>query len=225
MRTFVLINQKKLKEPKPRKCKNPDCKNTFVPTFSTTQKCCQISCAVELAEIIEREKERKRGSEIIAKMKIDTHSKEFKKALQNEINKLSRMIDARFKYVTCIDCGKTFGKQIDAAHFHGRGANSTLRYNLHNLHSAKSDCNQYSDTHKQGYEKGLEERYNKIYAEYVIEKLPLLYKEIHLSNVEVHEKLKLVRSIVRNFDTYKFDNAISARNTLNNLIGIYKTNF
>lgn len=218
MRTFVLINQKKLKEPKPKLCKH--CGNQFFPMRSF-QTWCSSDCGFELA----KKNKAKQVKKELAEMKIDTHSKEFKKALQNEINKLSRMIDARFNYITCIDCGKTFGKQIDAAHFHGRGANSTLRYNLHNLHSAKSDCNQYSDTHKQGYEKGLEERYNKIYAEYVIEKLPLLYKEIHLSNVEVHEKLKLVRSIIRNFDTYKFDNAISARNTLNNLIGIYKNNF
>ena len=155
-----------------------------------------------------------------AVMKIDTHSKEHKADLQREINKLARMIDAKFNF-KCIDCEKEYGKQIDGAHFHPRGSNCSLRYNLHNIHSAKSDCNQYSDKHKEGYRKGLAHRYGFDYL-VIIDELPLMYPELRLSNLEISEKLKLVRSLVRNFNTYQFIDAWGARNLFNTLIGIYK---
>jgi len=151
------------------------------------------------------------------------HEKKYKGLLQNEINKLSRMIDAKFGYTLCIDCGKPFGNQIDAAHFNGVGSNHSIRYNLHNLHSAKSDCNQYSDKHKQGYTIGLKERYGESYLT-LVEELPIRYKYIKVTAVEVFEKLKLVRSLVKNFDTFKAENAIEMREMFNNVIGIYGNN-
>jgi hypothetical protein len=151
------------------------------------------------------------------------HEKKYKGLLQNEINKLSRMIDAKFGYTTCIDCGKPFGSQTDGAHFTSVGSNNSIRYNLHNLHSAKSDCNKYSDKHHQGYTIGLEQRYGKAYLT-LVEELPIRYKYIKVSAVEVYEKLKLVRSLVKNFDTFKAENAIEMREMMNNIIGIYGNN-
>jgi RNA polymerase-binding transcription factor DksA len=151
------------------------------------------------------------------------HEKKYKGLLQNEINKLSRMIDAKFGYTLCIDCGKPFGNQIDAAHFTSVGSNNSIRYNLHNLHSAKSDCNQYSDKHKQGYTIGLKERYGESYLT-LVEELPVRYKYIKVSAVEVYEKLKIVRSLVKNFDTFKSENGIAMRESFNNIIGIYGDN-
>jgi hypothetical protein len=151
------------------------------------------------------------------------HEKKYKGLLQNEINKLSRMIDAKFGYTTCIDCGKAFGKQVDAAHHTSIGSNNSIRYNLHNLHSAKSDCNKYSDKHHQGYAIGLKERYGESYLT-LVEELPIRYKYIKVSAVEVYEKLKLVRSLVKNFDTFKAENAIEMRENFNAIIGIYGNN-
>ena len=107
------------------------------------------------------------------------------------------MIDASFGFTTCIDCGKPFGKQIDAAHFHNVKGHEQLRFNLHNLHSAKSDCNQFSSEHKVGYIKGLELRYGIDYLSQV-EALKTEIKELKLNAVEIAEKLKLVRHIIRN---------------------------
>jgi hypothetical protein len=151
------------------------------------------------------------------------HEKKYKGLLQNEINKLSRMIDAKFGYTLCIDCGKPFGSQTDAAHYTSIGSNNSIRYNLHNLHSAKSDCNQYSDKHKQGYTIGLKERYGESYLT-LVEELPIRYKYIKVSAVEVYEKLKIVRSLVKNFDTFKAENGIAMREMFNNIIGIYGDN-
>lgn len=151
------------------------------------------------------------------------HEKKYKGLLQNEVNKLSRMIDAKFGYNTCIDCGKPFGAQIDACHYNGVGSNNSIRYNLHNLHSGKSDCNQFSDKHKQGYTLGLAERYGQSYLT-LVEELPIRYKYIKVTAVEVFEKLKTVRSLVKNFDTFKAENSIAMREMMNGIIGIYGNN-
>lgn len=182
--------------------------------------------AIQFAlEKSKKDREKKEKDEWNAKKKelmVDTHAKEYKKAFQDNINKLARMIDTSFGYETCIDCTKGYGKQTDAAHFHSRGANNTLRYNLHNLHSANSQCNQWSDVHHVNYAIGLEKRYGKEYREYVEDKLPLLYPEIHLTNKDIVDKLKIVRGLIKNFDTYKFENSLEARTQFNSIIGIYK---
>jgi hypothetical protein len=152
-----------------------------------------------------------------------THEKKYKKSLQDEVNKLSRMIDAKFGYTTCIDCSKPFGNQVDACHFNGVGSNHSIRYNLHNLHSGKSDCNQFSDRHKQGYTIGLKERYGESYLT-LVEELPIRYKYIKISAVEVVEKLKIVRNLVKNFDTFQAENSIAMREMMNGIIGIYGDN-
>lgn len=152
-------------------------------------------------------------------MKIEVYSKENKKLLQSEINKLCRMIDNKFNY-KCIDCDQPFGNQTDGAHFTSVGANTSTRFHLHNIHAARAYCNQYSDVHKEGYIAGLEKRYGEEYLK-MVEGLPLKYPLVKLSNVEIHEKLTIVRKLVRTFDTYKFENAISARSMFNKIIGIY----
>ena len=70
------------------------------------------------------------------------------------------------------------------------------------MHSARSECNKYSDNHKTGYREGIIERYS---AEYMdrIDGLDLKYKDIKLTNKEVAEKLKIVRKLNREFDTYE----------------------
>jgi len=173
-----------------------------------------------------KQKEKAKNKELQDKIdswKPTVHEKKYKGLLQNEVNKLSRMIDTKFGYTLCIDCGKPFGNQTDAAHFNGVGSNHSIRYNLHNLHSSKSDCNQFSDKHKQGYTIGLKERYGESYLT-LVEELPLKYKYIKISAVEVVEKLKIVRSLVKNFDTFQAENSIAMRENFNNIIGIYGNN-
>ncbi|CAB4127044.1 Bacteriophage lambda NinG [uncultured Caudovirales phage] len=201
---------------KPKKCQV--CKEKFTPIYSTIQPTCSIKCTIEL----NKRKKEKALNEKVKLMKIDTHSKEYRKELQDEVNKLSRKIDEIHGYILCIDdCGKGYGKQTDAAHFHSRGSNSSLRYNLHNLHSANSQCNQFSDKHHEGYKIGLEKRYGIDYLNKVLN-LPNIYKEIKLSNKEVYEKLKVVRLLIRTVHTFQFESSIEAREYFNKIIGIYQ---
>lgn len=157
-------------------------------------------------------------------IKIDSHSKEYRKAFQDEINKLSKMIDIKFGYDTCIDCGKYLDKekhQIDACHLISKKKNNTLRYHLDILHSGHNHCNTMNETHESNYKVGLVKRYGQEYVTYV-EELPIKYKEIHISNQEIFEKLKLVRSVIRNFETYSLTDSLQARKIFNNLLSIYK---
>lgn len=197
------------------RCKN--CKDKFTPKYFLQKHC------MEKDECVKAEIELKKATIWKAKRtewKIDTHSKENKTALQKEINLLARKIDAVFGF-KCIDlCDREYGKQIDGAHFHSVGSNSSLRYNLHNIHSADSHCNNYSNTHISGYKLGLEKRYGKDYLE-LVEGLPLLYKETRLNNQEIHDKLILFRKLNRDFNTYQLSDGISARNLFNSIIGIY----
>lgn len=134
------------------------------------------------------------------------------------------MIDLKFGYVTCIDCGNSYGEQQDGGHFKSVGSNSSLRYNLDNVHSQASNCNRngMGGGKTLEYYRGLIARYGQSYADYVDSELQLKYPTIKLSEKEVYEKLTLVRSLVKNFNTFELTDSLQARTLFNNLIGIYK---
>lgn len=148
----------------------------------------------------------------------------YKNLLQSQINLLSRKIDAHFGYL-CIDCDKMFGKQTDGAHFHNVSGHENIRFNLHNIHSARSDCNQYSSEHKTGYRNGIVKRYGASYLDHIDIEIPKKYKYLGLSEVEVFEKLAIVRKINREFEKLvkntESDGA-GMRDYFNVLIGVYK---
>lgn len=206
------------------RCKK--CKDKFIAKHFLQKYCMQKDeCAKAFVESM-REKnkkdEEKEWNEKKKELKVETHYKENKKHLQDEINKLSRMIDEKFQF-NCIDCGLILDKeknQVDACHFISRGSNSSLKYHLDILHAGHNHCNVYNPKHESNYKKNLEERYGIDYIE-MINDLPLKYKEIHLTKKDISEKLKLVRSLVRNFNTYKLENSRQARTLFNKLIGIY----
>lgn len=162
---------------------------------------------------------------MIKERKIVVYEKENKKYLQNEINKLARMIDAKFGYVTCICCDRSLSGQIAGCHFHSVGSNASLRYNLTQIHSGGVYCINYSNTHLTGYKEGLATRYGIEYQDYVVNQLPLIYKEIHLSAHDIVDKLAIVRKLIRSLDKMQFKDAIEARDLLNTEIGIYTFSF
>lgn len=205
------------------------CKISFKPTKFNQKSCrlndeCMTFEAMYFLEKKRKADERKRNKETKEK-KITVHAPEFKKLLQNQINLLARKIDAYFGY-NCIDCGNPFTGQIDAAHNNNVGGHENIRWNLHNIHSARAFCNQRSSQHKKGYEKGLEERYGKEYKDYVEIELNKKYAYIGLTPNEVVEALKIVRKLNREFDNHieNFKDGKEAREYFNNLIGIYKWN-
>ncbi len=197
------------------KCKV--CKNLFEPKYSPGQQVCGLfACIMEYKAIQEEKEWQKRKKEL----QVELYPKKQKSFLQNEINKLSKMIDAKFNY-PCIDCDRPYGKQIDACHFHNKASHGYISFNLHNLHSGRSDCNQYSSEHKPNYYEGLIKRYGQEYANYVKNDLPLLPKE-NLTPKVIQEKTKLVRQVVREFDKYEIKDGMQGRELLNEVIGLYQ---
>ena len=200
-----------------RKCKN--CGIEFQKQ-APLQSVCSVKCGVERSYELNKKKREKELGDKVKEMKVNTHATTYKKYLQDEINKLARNIDAKFGY-KCIDCNKPFGEnQIDACHLISRGKNSTLKYNLHNLHSGHNHCNVWNTSHEYNYKQGLLVRYGREYLEKV-ESLPLTYKEIHLTNNDIVLKLAIVRKINRTFDTYQITSGDTARELFNNILGIY----
>ncbi|CAB4165127.1 Bacteriophage lambda NinG [uncultured Caudovirales phage] len=207
------------------KCKF--CKTRFVPFGNNglqpyclkTEECRTFATSIVVGKVKKANDKKERAKDKATK--IEVYKKENTSDLQKEINKLARMIDTKFDYTTCIDCGRNFGKQTDAAHYHSRGAHPALRFNLDNLHSAASNCNQWSDKHKEGYKDGLVTRYGEAYAHYIYS-LPLDFPETHLTAQDIYEKLTLVRKLIRTFESYKFESSIQARKLLNKIINIYQ---
>lgn len=202
------------------RCKNPNCKDKFKPRIFLQKFCLEKGECIKMA--VEQKKE-KLLCEKVKEMKVDVYSKERRGDLQDAVNLLARKIDAKLGYA-CVDCGKFLNpekNQIDACHCISRGKNSALKYHLHNLHSGHNHCNTRNPSHESNYKKGLVIRYGKEYLE-MVESLPLTYKEIHLSNTDVIEKLAIVRKINRTFDTYLITSGDTARDLFNSIIGIYE---
>jgi transcription initiation factor TFIIIB Brf1 subunit/transcription initiation factor TFIIB len=200
------------------KCKI--CKGLFEPKYTPGQPVCGLfACIMEYKAIQEEKEWQKRKKEL----QVELYPKKQKSFLQNEINKLAKMIDAKFNY-PCIDCDRPYGKQIDACHFHNKASHGYISFNLHNLHSGRSDCNQYSSEHKSNYYEGLIKRYSQEYANYVRNGLPLLPKE-NLTPMVIQEKTRLVRQIMREFDKYEIKDGMQGRDLLNEVIGLYQKVF
>jgi len=155
-----------------------------------------------------------------------THYKENKKALGSEIQKLARLIDIKYGHNTCIDCGQPFtqAQDRDGGHFKSKGSNESIRYNLHNIHSQKSNCNRngLGGGKERQFFIGLVARYGAEYAQLVDTGLQQKYKYIGLKQADYPEKLAIVRKLIRDLDTFQFENAYQAREQLNQIIGIYK---
>lgn len=210
-----------------KKCKH--CKEKFEPRFKTTEKYCwKDECKAVEVKLFFESKKKQQEKEVKAKIKERkpyVYSADYKKKLQASINKLSRMIDGHFGYF-CIDCDKPFGKQADASHFHNVGGNENIRWNLHNVHTSRSYCNQWGRGRKAEYRLGVIKRYGEKYMELIEFEIGVKYKYVGLNEVEVVEKLTIVKSLIRKFDKImdgkNFVNGLVARDYFNEEIGIYQ---
>ena len=185
-------------------CSDMDCRIAYAPEL-----------ARNIAEINQRAWKQKK-----AVLKVEVPKKSNKSLLQDEINKLARFIDAKFRYA-CIDCGRELKLQVHGSHYHNVGSHEAVRFNLHNIHSSASDCNKYHGGRKEGYFGGLITRYGNDYALFVREGI-LHVPAIKLSAQDLIEKIKIVRGLIRSLDTFKFTDGQQGRDIMNKIIGIYE---
>jgi len=197
-------------------CKN--CKDKFEPRQFNRKYCTKDECNNLYFEELKGKAIKKAQKE---KREYNKETKKNSKSyLQDEINKLARMIDERYGFNTCIDCGNIMDS-VHGAHLHNVNGNENIRYNLNNIHSARGYCNKWSSEHKVGYRDGLEKRYGKEYRDYVVNDMKIQYSYIGLNSLEINLALKKTREIIRNFNKYSY-NGDGARDYFNELIGIYK---
>lgn len=131
------------KQPKPKTCKNPACRASFVPQ-RLGQAVCNYTCGLAIKDV-NQEKARKSLAQVerreikVRKEKLRSRADHAKEA-QAVINRYVRLRDA---HLGCISCDKpaSWGGQWHCSHFRSVGAAAHLRFNLWNMNKSCSQCN------------------------------------------------------------------------------------
>ena len=131
------------KQPKPKTCRNPACRGSFVPQ-RLGQAVCSPKCALATVEV-QKAKEKKSLAQAgrrdikVRKEALKTRADHAKEA-QTVMNRYVRLRDA---HLGCISCNKpaNWGGQWHCSHFRSVGAAAHLRFNLWNMNKSCSQCN------------------------------------------------------------------------------------
>jgi len=148
------------KQPKPKTCKNPACRSSFIPR-RLGQAVCSPKCALATVEV-QKAKEKKSLAQAgrreikVRKEALKTRADHAKEA-QTVMNRYVRLRDA---HLGCISCNKpaTWGGQWHCSHFRSVGAAPHIRYNLWNMNRACSVCNNHLSGNIAGYRPKLIEK-------------------------------------------------------------------
>lgn len=128
---------------KPKKCRNPSCKQEFQPT-RPLQVACSIQCAVAISRI---KNEQNRRTEATRERKERRSAKERLKTrgdwLREAQAAFNRYIRIRDTGLPCISCDKPDSGARDASHYRARSVSPELRFNEDNCHAACVKCNQH----------------------------------------------------------------------------------
>lgn len=136
------------KQPKPKTCKNPACRASFVPQ-RLGQNVCNYTCGLAIKDV-HQEKARKSLAQVerreikVCKEKLKSRSDHLREA-QAAVNEYVRLRDA---HLPCISCDSTpndndlmTGSRWDAGHYRSVGACPELRFEPLNIHRQCVKCN------------------------------------------------------------------------------------
>lgn len=212
-----------------KRCKNPNCEDRFVPFNNNSlqpycmkkDECIALNTQKILAD--QRKKDEK-----ITKQR-DREAKEtfrpiqkWRKMFQDEINLIARLID---KGHPCMMCGNAHMKRINGCHYHSRGNNLTLAYNLLNIYHGCHSCNVEKGGNIIGFDTCLiatfgEELWNEVKFNLVRE-----YPRVDLRENDFKEKIPIAREIVRELKKanriYTSEERIELRDKYNKRLQIY----
>jgi hypothetical protein len=133
------------KAPKPKVCKNPACKTSFVPQ-RLGQAVCNYACGLAIKDV-NQEKARKALVDVgrkelkAAKERIKPKGQYMREA-QASFNAWVRLRDAALGCVSC-DKPAAWSGQWHASHFRSVGSSPEHRFNPANVHKACSVCNNH----------------------------------------------------------------------------------
>tara|TARA_R110001606_G_scaffold91591_2_gene204238 strand:+ start:1383 stop:2069 length:687 start_codon:yes stop_codon:yes gene_type:complete len=202
------------------RCKT--CREKFEPKTFNQKNCFKNQECINSELELKRKAVWKKEKTVIKKKNGWETKKPSKNVLQDEINKLARMIDNYFE-LPCISCGNTNNVKYDGGHRRSVGAYISIRYNLHNVRKQCSKhCNTSLSGNPDGYDEGLIKRHGIKYKDFVKYELSKTYSYVNLGGIDYTEKIKLIRKLIRDFDTFKINDSIHARDLFNKIIGIYK---
>lgn len=132
---------KEKKAPKPKKCKNPACGDSFVPQ-RLGQAVCGYKCGLAIKDV-NQEKAGKALAQIgrreiqVRKEKLKSRADHLREA-QAAFNEWVRLRDADRP---CISCGRHHEGQYHAGHYRSVGANPELRFEPLNVWKQCAPCN------------------------------------------------------------------------------------
>lgn len=144
-------------------------------------------------------------------------SNDWSKKLQTEVNSIVRTID---KGLTCL--ARNQRGQIHAGHVYARGGNSTIKYNLHNIHRQSAQSNHHQNDDGKLRE-GVVNEYGSDYMEFIsnLRRTPML----NFSNAEYRvlttKARKILKSLKEEDRIYSLSERIEMRNRINIELKIY----
>lgn len=197
-------------------CRNKDCRRRFTP-YSSLQVACSKSCAIKIQKVHCELKVPKEVIEVIS-----GGIGPMKQELQKMVNEIVRLID---KGLPCISCSNDHTPQ--AGHFHSVGAKPFLRFNLNNIHVQGHKCNIELTGNREGYFKGICDRYGHGYASMVEHVLPGKFRHVKLSRHELKEAITSAKDCLQELKNRIVpietnQERLKLRLIYNNRIGIYK---
>ena len=131
------------KQPKPKTCKNPACRASFVPQ-RLGQSVCSPKCGLAIKDV-NADKARKAIAEVgrkelrAAKERVKSKGQYMREA-QAAFNAWVRLRDAE---LPCISCGRHHQGKYDAGHYRTVKSNPALRFEPLNCHKQCVPCNQH----------------------------------------------------------------------------------
>ncbi|AZD01368.1 recombination protein NinG [Pseudomonas chlororaphis] len=134
------------KQPRPKKCKNPECRASFVPQ-RLGQAVCSPKCGLAIKDV-NQAKARKSLAQVerreikVRKERLKTRA-DHARDTQQAFNEWVRLRDAQ---LPCVSCGRHHEGQYHAGHYRTVAASPELRFEPLNVHKQCAPCN----NHKSG---------------------------------------------------------------------------
>ena len=148
------------KQPKPKTCKNPECRASFVPQ-RLGQAVCSPKCALATVEV-QKAKEKKSLAQAgrrdikVRKEALKTRGDHIREA-QQAFNEFIRTRDQAAGHL-CISSGKPLdwsGNAVDAGHYRSVGSAPHLRFDERNCHAQSKQDNRFLSGNAVDYRIGL----------------------------------------------------------------------
>jgi len=216
-KTFIKLNKKELKE------KTCVYGHKFVPKNSF-QKCDIIECCIRQAKDKSAEKEARKSAteKKVWHLKNDKTSV-FESKLQIEINAIARAIDFG---QPCIATFSLSGK-MNGGHYISVGSNSTIRYNLHNIHIQSEHSNKWKSGDTIRYQDGIVKVYGQKYLDFMNSLKST--EPIKLGKDRIIELIPIAKKIRKSIEEKQLQlshkQRIILRNEVNETLSIYTNNY